>query len=434
MGVTHHVQVSTVGELLGRELPNGLQHRESGGLAVIGASEQAVVNQLGQRVENRAAEVGRRTHVAEDGEVDAAAEHRADREQPLRRLAQKLVAPRDRGTQRSLTVGDVSVVAHQERQRVVEPLEDRLRRQHPDPRRSQLDRERQAVEPFGDPANRVDVPVGDREARDRGGSTVREELDGLRQGRHWHLLLPCEVQRCAACHQDVHGVGGSEESGHEAAGLEHLLHVVEDQQDLPPRQVRHQVVQERRPTGILQAESARYQDRNERRVPDRREVYEDRAVCELRLRPSRQLSREPSLARAPRPGEREQPGASQQASRLGQLILSADEARRRLRQHDSSLHHCRSHGERPRTDVNRCPLMVQKRPELVGTSRVARGLDLHPALDPVAADRRTRACARVAARRGRSCRVRGGSTAVEPDVGSASRGAICGRGVLVVTD
>ena len=111
--------------------------------------QQALVDQFLQRVQHRHAEAQRAGADRLDViQADAAAEHRARRQQPPCRLAQQIVAPGDRGAQRPLPVRHVPAAAHQQSERVREPRQDRRRRQQLHPRRRQLDRQRQPVESF----------------------------------------------------------------------------------------------------------------------------------------------------------------------------------------------------------------------------------------------------------------------------------------------
>ena len=106
-----------------------------------------MVDQLRQGVQHRQAQIDRRgTDRLEDGQVDAAAKDRAHREQPLRRLAQHLVAPGDRGAQRPLPIRHIPATADQQAQGVLQPGQDRRRRQQLHPCGRQFDRQRQPVE------------------------------------------------------------------------------------------------------------------------------------------------------------------------------------------------------------------------------------------------------------------------------------------------
>ena len=82
----------------------------------------------------------------EVGERAAAGEDRHAAEQPLLRLRQQRVAPVDRGAQCLLAFGRVARPRRQHLERMVEPLEQRLGCQEPQPRGRELERERQPVE------------------------------------------------------------------------------------------------------------------------------------------------------------------------------------------------------------------------------------------------------------------------------------------------
>ena len=144
-----------------------------------------------------------------------------------------------------------SRAADQQAQRVLEPRQDRRRRQQLHPRRRQLDRQRQPVEASHDPAiaaafsSSTVKPGTEAAARAANNCTdsqpatdAAETADPrLRnaQRRHRELLLPRQVQRRAARDQDPRSLLCGEQVSHEAAGGEHLLEVVQDQQDAPGR-------------------------------------------------------------------------------------------------------------------------------------------------------------------------------------------------------
>ena len=80
-------------------------------------------------------------------EREPAGEDREPREEPARFVVEEIDAPLDRRAQRALALGDVARAARQQRQSLLEPREDRGRRQDGRLRRGELDRQRQAVEP-----------------------------------------------------------------------------------------------------------------------------------------------------------------------------------------------------------------------------------------------------------------------------------------------
>ena len=200
MGGSHPAPARQLAQLLGRELADGLQHREPRGGRGCRTSppQQAVVDQLGQR---RPAPARRSSTAAAQTASRTArsipprkTEHTASSR--FGRLAQQVVAPGDRGAQRPLPVRHVPVIADQQAQRVLQPRQDRRRRQQLHPRGRQFDRQRQPVEASRDARDRGRVLVGDGEAGHRGGRSHREQLHRLTLGerrrlRPWsHLPAP----------------------------------------------------------------------------------------------------------------------------------------------------------------------------------------------------------------------------------------------------
>ncbi len=104
------------------------------------------------------------------------------------------MAPFDRRAQRSLPFGEVDRAARQQRQRLVEALQQGDGRQELRPRRGQLDREREVVQA---PADRCDRLVGS-EVAPGGGCAAYEEFDGgfVRQRLDGQLSLGAQVKRC----------------------------------------------------------------------------------------------------------------------------------------------------------------------------------------------------------------------------------------------
>ena len=155
-------------ELLERVLADRLEHPEARlAVGVFAQPQQQAL--LDQRVEVFE-HVGRAVGVADRGrglEPQAADEHAQAPEQRLLPLEQQVVAPGDRVAQRPLALVGVLRAAGQQGQPLVEPAQERLRRERPHARRRQLDRERQAVEPPADRGDRIGVLVGQLEVRPR---------------------------------------------------------------------------------------------------------------------------------------------------------------------------------------------------------------------------------------------------------------------------
>ena len=110
----------------------------------------------------------------------------------------------------------VAGAAGEEVEPLLEPFEDRLRREQLHARGRELDREREPVEAAADPGDRRRVFVGELEAGLDRLRPVEEELDrgraretgvaiavgvGQRERRHRELALLAEVQRGLARHE-----------------------------------------------------------------------------------------------------------------------------------------------------------------------------------------------------------------------------------------
>ena len=110
---------------------------------------------------------------------------------------QQLVAPRDRAAQRPLALRDVGRPRARQVEPALEPLVDRGRREEPDPRGGQLDRERHAAEVGDDRGDVAGVGAGDREARLDRAPPGDEQADGLEAGEG--LRLAARGSRRAGC-------------------------------------------------------------------------------------------------------------------------------------------------------------------------------------------------------------------------------------------
>ena len=221
-----------------------------------------MVDQLLQRVKNRYPEVQRfRADRLDALQADAAPEHRGRREQAPGCIAQQVIAPGNRGTQGALPVRRIPAAADQQAQRVLQPRQDRRRRQQLDPRGRQLDRQRQAVEPLHDPRDRPSVLLVDGETghqstrprgeqlrrltrRDRGDRPCPARFRHAQRG-HRELLLAGQVQRRAARDQDPQLTTPGKELLDEPTRSEHVLEVVKHQQELAISQITAQVLQQR---------------------------------------------------------------------------------------------------------------------------------------------------------------------------------------------
>ena len=77
-------------------------------------------------------------------------EDRETPKEPLLLGIEELVASLDRGAKRALALRHVSAARHEQGEAAVEPFEEQLRLENPDPGGGELDRKRQSVEPLAD--------------------------------------------------------------------------------------------------------------------------------------------------------------------------------------------------------------------------------------------------------------------------------------------
>ena len=90
-------------------------------------------------------------------EPKSADEDRRTLEATLLLVAEQVVGPGDRVAHRPLPVRQVAIAAGQDRQPILQSGEERLWREHADPRRGQLDGQRQPVEASADRGDRRGV-------------------------------------------------------------------------------------------------------------------------------------------------------------------------------------------------------------------------------------------------------------------------------------
>ena len=167
-----------------------------------------------------------------------ACEHAELREEPLRIGVEQVVAPVERQAEGPLVPRRVAAPAGEELEAISEPGEERHRRKQLGSRRGELDRERQAVEPYAQLGDRGRILLGQGEARIGGLRARDEELRRLVLGerRHGVLVLCSKVKRRAARHDHSQSRRCNEEPRHQRRGREHLLEIVDQQQQPRARQ------------------------------------------------------------------------------------------------------------------------------------------------------------------------------------------------------
>ncbi len=276
--------VARLAEPLRRKLSDRLEHP----VALVRETEEALLDERLHGVE-----VGIR-HLLRGRESAAAGEDREAGEQPLLVPVEEVVAPLDRRAQR-LLAGVCVATALQEIEAVREAIEDLRRRERLRAGSRELDGERQAVEPR--------TELSDLLAR----SELRahaEELDGLGLGERRHLVLDLTAHAQALAARDEQGKVGAalDERRELRCRLDHLLQVVEKQQQLPLADVLGEPVRG--------AERLRDRLGDECRIAERGKADPEDTRLVLGHEGGRRLDREPGLPGPAGAGEGDEPRAA----------------------------------------------------------------------------------------------------------------------------
>ena len=235
--------------------------------------------------------------------------------------------------------------AGEEAKAAAQLAEHRLWKHQPDPHRSQLDRQRQAIQPGADLGDcRAVVGVERRIGPDRLCPLAEQlyrfhlpQLFGrecvLRLGKH-HLrdrvgVLTVHPQQGAARHERFELRRRRQQLGDLRRSRHHVLEVVEHQQHLLVTEVLLQPHQGRLAAKLTNAQRRRDGGHHERWIAHWRKRDEEDAVLELVQYLGGHLQSEPGLAHAARAREREQPHvrAQQLAPDGDDVGLATDESR-----------------------------------------------------------------------------------------------------------
>ena len=220
---------------VGGVLADHLQHEQARFFEIGHPPQQALIGELVEAREHIDAEILRAAHSLDLFETRAACEHRESLEQSLQRFIQQVVAPGDRARERLLPSRQVARTNSEHLQACLEPAEQRLRCKKLDPRRGQLDGQRQPVDAFADAGDGRRVLVGGLEVRLHRHRTLDEELDRLilRQRRQrWQraqvgqakrldrqLLLAVDPKHGAAAHHGLQTWSRVQQIGHDLGAV-----------------------------------------------------------------------------------------------------------------------------------------------------------------------------------------------------------------------
>src|SRR5262249_10840646 len=257
---------------------------------------------------------------------------------------QEVMAPAEGRLERLLSCRRLAGSRPQEPEAVVEPGGDRRRRERTDTTRRELERKREPVEPEADPRDVVRVLVGHLEAVRDSCRPLDEQAHGLEAleiGGARMLLgvgyrergdteddLARDAERFAAGREQRQPRRRAEELGcKRSARREHVLAVVEDEQQLAGGEKADDRVLERLPGERLHVESGRDGRGDGGRAGGRR-PEEDRPVGKGLLDGAGELERKPGLPGAAGAGQRQHATTTEEGLQLAELVTAPDEGAR----------------------------------------------------------------------------------------------------------
>ena len=237
--------------------------------------------------------------------------------------------------------------AGEEPEPLVEQRQDLGHAERRDPRRRELDRERDAVEATADLVDRrrvrgVDakvVPAPRRAAR-RTGAPRRCARSGRRRSESASDSERSAAMCSPSTSRPSRLVARIRTPGHarrtrstsRATGVEQVLAVVETHSSSRFAQALDDALLERRADALLHRERGRDDAEHRLGIAGRRELRQPRAVAELGQHVGRDLQREPRLADATDARQRHEPVLGDRLADTVQLCLAADERRELRRQ------------------------------------------------------------------------------------------------------
>jgi hypothetical protein len=257
------------------------------------------------------------------------------------------VAPGDGVAHRAKAGGQVARPADEQRQPPRQPGQQRARRQQANPRRRQLDGQRQPVEAGADGGHGRRVGLGEAEIRARRPGAFGEQADRLiscqllrqrqaggirkRERRHREGLLAVEVEDGPARDEHREVGRGGEQVADQRGGRQHLLEVVEDQQQGPPAKVPLHALGHRPVARLAHAEGLRDRRGDEVGVADRSEGDEGDTGDEVRGEGLGHPQGQARLADAAGAGQGQEADAvvTEQGADRGGLAFPPDQRRQR---------------------------------------------------------------------------------------------------------
>ena len=223
-----------------------------------------------------------------------------------------------------MSLGQIAGAAGQQRQALLEALQDLAGGERLDPCGGQLERKGQLVEPTADGGHGI---IGRELGIHRPGPR-HEQVHALLVGewRHGVLLLTADTERLPAGDEQIEIRAGGEQAGDIRGRLDHLLEIVQEEEHAPPGDVLGQAIPGAEHTLGRRQDQVVIAQRRERHPPD--------AVRIATTESGRRLCRQACLASAARSRQGEQVDvvAGEEIDHPGQLPLAAQKRRGRDRQ------------------------------------------------------------------------------------------------------
>ena len=266
------VQLARGRELLEPELPDRLQHAEARVRVGCGQGpHQTLVGEGGDAGEDIERAVLTKDRLRRLERPTATEDGQPPKERRLVPLEQ-VVAPGDGVAQGALPRRSIARSTGKDGQATFQPFLKGVRRQESDPRRGELDGQRQPIEALADGDDGGSVLLGQREVGHDGACSLHEEVDrghegelGQRQnpflrrqgqGRHRNLVLGAHLEWLPARHQHREPRARRQQLGELRRRVEDLLEIVEDQEQPLRCQERLDRPQQRLTSRLTHAEDA----------------------------------------------------------------------------------------------------------------------------------------------------------------------------------
>ena len=233
-------RLTALGQATGGVLADRLEQSVARPAVAMLGDHEGLVDQPPDGVQHAAASGADR---ARRREVEAAGEHGEAAEDDAFGFVEQVMAPLDRGRERLLAFGRAAGAPHEQREAVVEPALDLARRQGPQPRGGELERQRHAVQPLAHPAQGLLVGRVQREPRANLAAALEEERERVVVAERGHVPdgFAGDAERLAAGREHGDLRAGLQQRPRDLRGsVEHVLAVVQADQQAARGQCRRQ--------------------------------------------------------------------------------------------------------------------------------------------------------------------------------------------------